>query len=162
MPALFEQLPERDPLALRLVVPPGYRDHPGAERQTAPRRRESVDRLERNGGERVSMEKVVNAMAARVHPGDERRPRHWAERRHRRFKGRETPGLGKASEVWKSPLTHELSQEPVVHAIDAEHDDATVILGPDGLELRRREDCQCQGDHNDGGVSDSASHGFSG
>ena len=85
------------------------------------------------------MHEVVNAVAARIHPRDEFRPRHRTLRRNRGGQRREPTRLGEALEVGELALRHKPPSEFVVHAVEAEHDHSPA--GRSGAATCRARQC---------------------
>ena len=123
---LLERLPERLALAQRLVAAAGEREPPLAELQREAFFAGLGIGGERHHGRRIAVDEVEDAVAAGVHAGDEVRPRHRALRRHRGLERRELTGPLHARHVGQPALVDQVACEPVVEAVEAEHDDAPV------------------------------------
>jgi hypothetical protein len=75
------------------------------------------------------VDEVEDAVAARIQPGDERRPRDGALRWDAGAKRREAAGLGEARQARQAARVDHLARQLVVQAVEAEDDDLAAEGG---------------------------------
>ena len=99
------------------------------------RRLDAAHRERRHDLGRVAVQKIVDTVAAGVHPGYEVRPGHRGQGRDRGLQRLEAAPGGQAAEVGHPALCHQPGGHGVVHAVDPQHKHpcrAAAVLRPRG------------------------------
>ena len=116
------------PLTELLRASAAERDNPIPQMNSALRRLDSRRGkiwLQRVG---IAMNKIKDAMPARIHARDQVGPRHRALGRNAGGEQTKRPLLGQDRKVRHLAFGHELLQKLRVHAVDAENDDLPVAV----------------------------------
>ena len=145
---LLQHVPEWGAVPEPLVVTASERELPGTDVQVEAAGGGGGSRRVRNHRLRIPVQEVEDAVAARVHAGDEARPGDGAVRRDRRLQFREAAHGLEPGEVRQPPFVDQLPGKPGIQTVEAEHDDlrplgradAAVAAGHSqgGQEHRRR------------------------